>query len=620
MEKVIMEKMRKPFVIRSGDVWCALFALVLGSVQGLMEPILVFLFLTHCYLRSTSETISMILFLFISLLTKDMMYLYFYALGIAFYFVLIYLVKLSNRNVYQWIPLINAISAMPFALLQYRSYGVFIIGSIVYALTREMLKEYSWIKQSFALSNIIYGGMFIGAGLCAGEIFPSVSYNLLLVFLSGAAFFCHAREMMLYVAALFLLTALPQPFWLLVALLVSVFKEEKIVAVTLLGLFGIQYAENLFHIIYLFVNALCIVIIKKEMLPFVSEETKPLSISKSLSQDNLLRRQLQNYASIFESLHSYYETMKNPHAELLESMAFALQYQADELEHPMCGEENKTRIIQALEGYQFAVENLHIEEFRDGSLRLHITISNLHKKEICTTLKPLLEGLLQRKMKVISVEDHRFSKGYDVVLQDNLPFEIEVDGDSLKNASTTSGDAFSIFHFRQSLVCMISDGMGNGEKAAQISHLVSSIFQKMVVSGIPQDNAIRCINKLMQSDTYATLDVICFNRSKGVAYLSKSAACPTWLLREHKLYELSGSALPVGIVSTIQPDCFEIELQDKDEFIMMSDGVEMKEVYAWMRERQEDSMREDVEIFMDILKRKLRKDDSTIILARVKEQ
>ena len=97
---------------------------------------------------------------------------------------------------------------------------------------------------------------------------------------------------------------------------------------------------------------------------------------------------------------------------------------------------------------------------------------------------------------------------------------------------------------------MISDGMGNGEKAAQISHLVSSIFQKMVVSGIPQDNAIRCINKLMQSDTYATLDVICFNRSKGVAYLSKSAACPTWLLREHKLYELSGSALPVGIVST----------------------------------------------------------------------
>lgn len=124
----------------------------------------------------------------------------------------------------------------------------------------------------------------------------------------------------------------------------------------------------------------------------------------------------------------------------------------------------------------------------------------------------------------------------------------------------------------------------------------------------------------MQSDTYATLDVICFNRSKGVAYLSKSAACPTWLLRQHKLYELSGNALPVGIVSTIQPDCFEIELQDKDEFIMMSDGVEMKEVYAWMKERQEESMKEDVEIFMDILKRKLRKDDSTIILARVKEQ
>ena len=115
----------------------------------------------------------------------------------------------------------------PFALLQYRSYGAFYHWKYCLALTREMLKEYSWIKQSFALSNIIYGGMFIGAGLCAGEIFPSVSYNLLLVFLSGAAFFCHAREMMLYVAALFLLTALPQPFWLLVALLVSVLRRKN---------------------------------------------------------------------------------------------------------------------------------------------------------------------------------------------------------------------------------------------------------------------------------------------------------------------------------------------------------------------------------------------------------
>lgn len=56
------------------------------------------------------------------------------------------------------------------------------------------------------------------------------------------------------------------------------------------------------------------------------------------------------------------------------------------------------------------------------------------------------------------------------------------------------------------MICMISDGMGNGENAARSSRLITSLFQRMIISGIPQDSAIRCINKLIQSDTYATLE------------------------------------------------------------------------------------------------------------------
>ena len=112
------------------------------------------------------------------------------------------------------------------------------------------------------------------------------------------------------------------------------------------------------------------------------------------------------------------------------------------------------------------------------------------------------------------------------------PFDIEAYGDSIRNSYTGNGDSYSIFRFRQSMICMISDGMGNGENAARSSRLITSLFQRMIISGIPQDSAIRCINKLIQSDTYATLDVICINRSSGMAYISKSAACPTFLLRD----------------------------------------------------------------------------------------
>ena len=43
------------------------------------------------------------------------------------------------------------------------------------------------------------------------------------------------------------------------------------------------------------------------------------------------------------------------------------------------------------------------------------------------------------------------------------------------------------------------------KRQAQSSRLITNIFQRMMVSGIPQDSAIKCINKLIQSDTYACL-------------------------------------------------------------------------------------------------------------------
>ena len=72
------------------------------------------------------------------------------------------------------------------------------------------------------------------------------------------------------------------------------------------------------------------------------------------------------------------------------------------------------------------------------------------------------------------------------------------------------------------MICMISDGMGNGENAARSSRLITSLFQRMIISGIPQDSAIRCINKLIQSDTYATLDVICINIFRNQPHVQHS--------------------------------------------------------------------------------------------------
>ena len=154
--------------------------------------------------------------------------------------------------------------------------------------------------------------------------------------------------------------------------------------------------------------------------------------------------------------------------------------------------------------------------------------------------------------------------------------------------------------------------------AAERSSLVSGIFQRMIVSGMELSRAVRTINQLVHSDTYATLDAICIDAHKGSAYLVKSAACPTLLLRGSELIRLSGRSLPIGIVEEIQPDCLRLQLQEGDEIIMFSDGVHPQEILEWTREKDEtQDVRGELSVLMRKLKSRERSDDSTVAILKV---
>ena len=75
--------------------------------------------------------------------------------------------------------------------------------------------------------------------------------------------------------------------------------------------------------------------------------------------------------------------------------------------------------------------------------------------------------------------------------------------------------------------------------------------------------------------------------------------------------------MPVGIISAIEPDCFEVALQEGDEFLMISDGITRSEVSAWLSQRKKEDLKEDVAAFSDTLSRQRRKDDSTLIAIKV---
>lgn len=615
MEKAVLGKEKSRYQIRIQDVCCAMISILLGSIASPFAYMFVFIYCAMSYIRSTRESTIVVFFVLLMSLARGVLDTYLYALGFTCFFIIVHMIRLLEYNLYEWICAIVTLIMIPYSVQQFGFVKeVVILPMCTFLLMRQMCKEFNWIQHRYVLPESMYGLFLLAIYVLFIQMMPEYKEYIGWISFALIAMICEPVTLLTLFMLLYFCMGVP---WIMMAVpvILCVFQKERLLAAVVILCLGTYMVHNVWSVAY-FLYCFALLAIQKEKLAFFTpSQTKPCM--SRFQDQGLLKRQMLNYASIFQSLASYYATMSNEESELLKTMAEALRYNADVICKADHRFQEQERIVTALEGYQYGVDDFVMEEPKPGYLQIVMDISNIKRGEIKTTLKPLMEALMHRNLELDEIRNRRFFNGFHICMSDAVPYQIDALADSVKNSYTGNGDTFSIFRFRQSMVCMISDGMGNGERAAQSSQLITTIFQRMMISGITQDAAIKCINKLIQSDAFATLDVMCFNYALGIAYISKSAACPTYLMRDHKLYEISGNALPVGIVSVMQPDCFSIELEDGDEFIMMSDGIEAHEFYEWMRERQSHSLREDVDIFREILEKTRRKDDSTFIITKV---
>lgn len=615
------KKLRSRFSIHVSDIACGIISVILGSLTSPLGFVLTFLYLTYAYMRNAREAMILICLVLLFSLERGIFITYVYALAFAAYFVLIHALKMLNQNLYQWIAYITTLLCSAFSIQYYGFHALTIIIPIVsYTFMRVLLNDYSWMNKAWYYPPCMRGFLIYAIALLLMEVLPLYKDAILMVAMLFIAYTADEKTTIIFALSAYFLITTQNANVVILASVLAIFKYDKKNSVLLLIGAFLLFPYSIEMYLYLILCVVGLLFVNGFASSATNGGVLQNQINERISHDSILKRQMQNYANIFQSLSDYYAQINDVQAEILENMANALQYNADAVRKVDVLQQDISRIQKALEGYQYDVKNLLIEEPKEGRIQVSMDITNIKRGEIRSTLLPLLEVLLHRNLEVEDIKSKRFFQGYHhISICDHIPFEIDAYADSVKNSYTSSGDTFSIFKFRQSMVCMISDGMGNGDRAAQSSRLITNIFQRMMVSGITQDSAIKCINKLIQSDTYATLDVICFNRSQGVAYISKSAACPTFLLRDKEVYEINGNALPVGIISQMQPDCFRVELKAGDEYLMVSDGIYMNEIYTWLKEREGQSVKDDIEVFTEILQKSRRKDDSTMVLARVND-
>lgn len=614
MEKTIDRKVKNKFAIHISDFICAGIAMLFGGIASVTGIAFTFIYLSCTYLRSTRETCISIFFILLCSLARGLLPAYFYALGFALFFVIIHLLKLKSCNLYRWMPYLTSISVAAYSV---QAYGInvkaLVLPLMTWIILQQIFSDYAWIQKEAWMPSQIRAILLLALALGCSQLFPIYQEVFLLIALLNIVYLSDVKTSIALLLMSTLLLTIDRDYLLLLAGVLAVFKDQKGTTLCILTTALLFLVHDFEDLLYLVISAISFVIMTRHT-------TGNVCVQEPLPSQNIVKRQMNNYAGIFQLLADYYAQFNDVQAELLSNMSSALQYNADIIRKVEGNEKDSTYIRHSLEGYQYNVHELTIDEPKEGCIQIELEISNIKRGEIRMTLLPLMEVLLHRKLQVEELHSHRFMNGvHRITFVDQIPYTIDAYADSVKNSYTSNGDTFSIFRFRQSVVCMICDGMGNGERAMKSSRLITSIFQRMMICGIAQDNAIRCINKLVQSDTFATLDVLCFNRAQGMVYISKSAACPTYLLRDGNIYEINGNALPVGIISQMQPDCFQMEYQAGDEYLMVSDGVDQKELQEWLKKRRGNQVKEDVEIFADILRSTRRMDDSTIILAKVDE-
>lgn len=596
-------------------------ALLLGSVPFPVAYLLSFFYLSYFYIRDRREYHVAIASILLGSLLDGIFSTYLYLLGMTVFYLSIHCLQYLHKNIYRCMPMVLAFLSIPYSLYFFGAQlRVAVYAFLLWMLCEYNLREPNWIQSKLILTSSLRAVLLVSLAFTLSTWLHTDSSELIFcALLLMAGLFCEPMSLIL-VGLMFYLSVpfaiYPLFIWPALAAL-AVLKEYRWACVCALILIAFWFQVSLFQGILLSGSAMLAFLLHHERFAFGSQNEYHPSYQELQDIQNTLNEQIHHFSGIFAALSQYYEQISDVEATMLADMANALKYSADTLKKVDTKQSQKQRIIQALEGYQYDVADLSLEQGEDGTLAIEVKLRNIKRMEIETTLLPLMEVLTHEHLHITAL-NRRFAGGIShIVFENAVPYGVDAYADSQKNQYESSGDTFSVFRYRNSVISMISDGMGSGEHAAASSRMITNLFQRMVVSGIPKADAIKCINKLLQSDSYATLDVVCFDCSAGKAYIFKSAACPTFLIREGELYEINGSSLPVGILAAIEPDCFVMDLQEGDEYLIISDGVYMDEIYAWLKQRDTTSVKASLEDLMSVLKQRSRKDDSTAVLSKV---
>ncbi len=146
-----------------------------------------------------------------------------------------------------------------------------------------------------------------------------------------------------------------------------------------------------------------------------------------------------------------------------------------------------------------------------------------------------------------------------------------------KANSAKSGDTYSIIKLDgDKILFAISDGMGSGEKAENISELSLCLIENFYKAGFDNEIILSTVNKLLnlhKEEIFSALDIGVLDLKNGIIDFIKMASPVSFIINENEVKKVESSSLPMGIVSDIKPVVKKVVINGNDFVVITSDGV-----------------------------------------------
>lgn len=170
------------------------------------------------------------------------------------------------------------------------------------------------------------------------------------------------------------------------------------------------------------------------------------------------------------------------------------------------------------------------------------------------------------------------------------------------NNSSFCGDCAAVFYDGAGrLIAIISDGMGNGGRAAVDGAMTVAMAESLLKAGIGFESMLKTVNAALIAksgdESLATLDVAMIDLFTGQAEFRKAGAAGTVLVRGRKTEYIECASMPVGIMPDIEFAQTNRALEPGDMIVMVSDGV-IATGSEWLVDLVENS---DEEIELNVL-------------------